>query len=178
MRAPDPRPNRTRQALTAALLELLAEKRWEKIRVQDILDRSGIGRSTFYAHFNSKFDLLVAGIPNQLQPLASSDQDVPDLLPLFRHAEEMQPILRPLLSQAVFAEINDSFHRELRASWVDHLNKRGVSAEEAEFAAELLAAGFLATVKTWVLNKCQRPASELCATYESYSAAIITEARI
>ncbi len=54
----DPRIQRTRQLLQQALVELVAEKGFQAITVQDITHRARINRATFYAHFVDKFDLL------------------------------------------------------------------------------------------------------------------------
>lgn len=54
----DPRIRRTREMLFRALGELLHEKTFEAITMQDIADRSTINRGTIYAHFKDKFALL------------------------------------------------------------------------------------------------------------------------
>jgi AcrR family transcriptional regulator len=56
----DPRVKRTRKLLQDALLELLAEKNFDAITVQDIAERSTINRATFYAHFVDKYDLFAS----------------------------------------------------------------------------------------------------------------------
>jgi AcrR family transcriptional regulator len=58
MNEADPRVRRTRKLLQDALVELLAEKSFEAITVQDIATRSTINRATFYAHFADKYDLF------------------------------------------------------------------------------------------------------------------------
>ncbi len=58
----DRRVRRTRQLLREALLSLIQEKGFEALTVQDIIDRANVGRSTFYAHFMNKEDLLVSGL--------------------------------------------------------------------------------------------------------------------
>jgi len=54
----DPRVRRTRQLLEEAFSQLIHEKDFQSITVQDITERAGINRATFYAHFADKYALL------------------------------------------------------------------------------------------------------------------------
>lgn len=54
----DPRVKRTRELLEHAFMELLKEKGFQTITVQDITERAGVNRATFYAHFADKYALL------------------------------------------------------------------------------------------------------------------------
>ena len=54
----DPRIKRTRLLLERAFSELLHEKDFNSISVQDITERAGINRATFYAHFPDKYALF------------------------------------------------------------------------------------------------------------------------
>ena len=49
---------RTSKAITNALISLLKEKPFEKITVQDILDRTPVTRATFYSHFHDKYEII------------------------------------------------------------------------------------------------------------------------
>ncbi len=59
--AMDRRSARTRRSLHQALMTLILRKGYEDITVQDILDEADVGRSTFYAHYTGKDDLLRRG---------------------------------------------------------------------------------------------------------------------
>jgi AcrR family transcriptional regulator len=65
----DPRIKRTRQLLHRAFTELLTEKTFEEITVNDIAERSTINRATFYDHFPDKFALLEDIIADSFQAL-------------------------------------------------------------------------------------------------------------
>ena len=54
----DRRSQRTYRLVSSAFTELLSEKFYEEIIVQNILDRVGIGRTTFYAHYFDKEGVL------------------------------------------------------------------------------------------------------------------------
>lgn len=56
----DRRSRRTRQALHQALIRLIVERGYDEITVGDIADAADTGRSTFYAHFTGKEDLLLS----------------------------------------------------------------------------------------------------------------------
>ena len=54
----DPRVKRTRLLLEQAFMDVLREKGFQTITVQDITERAGVNRATFYAHFDDKYALL------------------------------------------------------------------------------------------------------------------------
>ena len=54
----DPRVKRTRNLILRAFEQLLAEKGFESISVQDVTDKAEINRATFYKHFVDKYALL------------------------------------------------------------------------------------------------------------------------
>lgn len=53
----DPRVKRTRGLIQQAFFDLLAEKSFHQVSVQDIAERATVNRTTFYAHFDDKYEL-------------------------------------------------------------------------------------------------------------------------
>jgi AcrR family transcriptional regulator len=54
----DPRVKRTRESLEQAFTDVLHDKGFQAVTVQDITRRAGVNRATFYAHFPDKYALL------------------------------------------------------------------------------------------------------------------------
>lgn len=103
----DRRVRRTRRRLKEALFHLLRERPWEEITVQGIVDRADVGRSTFYAHYESKEDLLFADFDTHLRRLAEraspSREESEDArtfrfsLPILTHIQEEAAFFRVTL---------------------------------------------------------------------------------
>ena len=53
-----PRSNQTKRLLAQSLMDLMMTTPLEKISVNDIVDHAGVGRNTFYYHFEDKYDLV------------------------------------------------------------------------------------------------------------------------
>src|SRR4051812_34320371 len=68
----DRRTARTRQAIVSAFVTLVGERRYEAIRVGDIVEQADVGRSTFYDHFTGKDDLLRQSVDWLLRILAEA----------------------------------------------------------------------------------------------------------
>lgn len=72
MRNDDARIRRTRMQLGTALLNLIVEKPLRDVTVQQILDRSGVGRSTFYLHYRDIDDLLLSQLEMFCEAMSTS----------------------------------------------------------------------------------------------------------
>lgn len=109
----DRRIERTRQLLSKALMELIIERGYEGITIQDITDRANVSRTTFYLHFKDKDELLFASMQQIYDGLMPHHEK---LLPLhppgnrledvdcgdasdFRHVAEFADFYRVMLSK-------------------------------------------------------------------------------
>src|SRR5436190_14790188 len=72
----DRRQRKTRSALDAALLQLIAERPYAGITVEDIVNAADVARATFYAHYKDKDDLLAAANERLMSDLMTTVADV------------------------------------------------------------------------------------------------------
>lgn len=56
----DLRVRRTKKALFTSFVELVREKTIDEITINELCDKAGIRRATFYKHYSDKFDFITA----------------------------------------------------------------------------------------------------------------------
>lgn len=75
----DRRVQKSQEAIKNALIELMAEKKFDQITIQDISDKANVGRRTIYDHYTDKFDLLDKLIEEHLNELRNLCKSAADL---------------------------------------------------------------------------------------------------
>ena len=123
---PDRRAQRTRQTLSQALIALIQEKRYAAITVQDICDRANVGRSTFYAHYQDKDDLLASNFQQMMESLGSQvewrdSQFRFPIAPLFQHVQEHHHLYKALAWGGGFDVLLRAGQQQWRAQIEKHL---------------------------------------------------------
>jgi AcrR family transcriptional regulator len=165
-REEDRRVRRTRQLLHQALLSLIQEKGFERLSVQNILDRANVGRATFYAHFDSKEDLLVSGIEGlraslrELQHRSGARKQEPFAFSreLFEHANAHRAVFQAMVGKKSGAIIQQSFHKMLVDLMRDEVHRN-------EPVARFLAGGLYGLVIWWVDGRMRLTVDEVDALF-------------
>lgn len=161
----DRRVERTRELLQKALIELITERGYDAITIQDIVDRANVGRTTFYLHYNSKDELFMnchEAIVSKfhigpLHPLSREEllaSEAPQGMTLaYRHLENTRPLLFSIFqgkdSLLILRRIRDWNAREIEA------NVRAAFAEDDstipfDVLANYLAGAQIALVQWWL----------------------------
>lgn len=70
----DRRIAKTQEALKKAVIELMTEKNFDDITIQEIADRADVNRGTIYLHYQDKFDLLDRLIESHLNEMGEMDE--------------------------------------------------------------------------------------------------------
>lgn len=70
----DRRIAKTQEALKRAVIELMSEKHFDEITIQDIADQANLNRGTIYLHYQDKYDLLDKLIESHLNELDEMDE--------------------------------------------------------------------------------------------------------
>ena len=99
----DRRRLETRNKLLAATLKLVTDKGVEKTTMSDISDAADLGRRTFYNHFTSKEECIIAAAVGELQKLSIKVMGLisPNDDPALVVATSTQFVMRSLTKQPI-----------------------------------------------------------------------------
>lgn len=162
IRRSDRRVEKTKRALFEALVELMVEKGYEAISVADVAERANVGRSTFYAHYADKEDLLQESLRGLRQHLITAtpqrqkaDGPVhPALafsLPMLLHVREVRDLFCALAGKQQGAPVHTQLHVMLVDLVREALDAEGVATlQPAALVAEAVVGAFLSVASWWM----------------------------
>ena len=160
----DRRAQRTRRLLHQAVISLMKEKRYNSITVQDIIDRADVGRSTFYAHYQDKEDLVNNNLEEMMeelsQPLTGLNLDSQQIIPglaLFEHIQENRHVfeamgggqgLDMLLEKGLFY-----WEKRVEAQLQSLLTEGQTPEVPISLLADYVSGAFMTFIKWWLDNR-------------------------
>jgi AcrR family transcriptional regulator len=163
----DRRIQRTRDLLQKALMELINERGYEAITIQDIADHANVARTTFYVHYNSKDDLFMScheAIIHEFQsgpfhshPLSQeellSPVAPPGLTTAYQHLREawsrLSPIFQGKDGPLILRRIRDLSAQEIEAN-LRHVFGNIASTIPLDMLAHYLAGAQIALIQWWM----------------------------
>lgn len=177
----DRRQQKTRQAIFRAFSSLLERKNFGNITVQEIIDEANVGRSTFYAHFETKDDLLKAMCTDIFQHVFSDDLKQEsnhdfshaghdfekEITHILYHLQDSRKNLKGLLaceSGAIFMKYFKGYLREMFPAYVE---KRHYQAP-AEYVLDIAVCSFAETVRWWITENEEYTPEQVAAFFMEY----------
>ena len=172
----DRRQQKTRAAIFGAFERLLAQQPYSKITVQEIIDGANVGRSTFYAHFETKdallrdlctelFDHVFKDRPGMTHAFSLSQGDSHTVVAhILYHLRDEGPTLTRLLtgesSDVFITFFTDYLSEVLYTSLVNHLPRRNSRVPE-DFLQNHITGSFVNMVQWWIEGDMQESPEEL-----------------
>ena len=174
----DRRQRKTREAIFKAFTDLLSKKNFAQITVGEIIERADVGRATFYAHFETKEQLLkelceelfchmfdaMSEQKSDHRHIFDCDEHGSAFLHLFRHlAKNDNNILRLLVYQnnELFLQYFKTDLLKLAESQLDMFGDRKADKLPQNFWVNHIAATFIETVRWWIDNGMEQSAEEI-----------------
>lgn len=179
-RKPDRRVARTRELVLDAFLGLMVERGYETMTVQDLLDRSGVGRATFYAHFKGKEDLLASsvrrlqgGLREAWQQTAAghgrSERPLGFARAFFHHVDGHRRIYDLMIGRPSEVTI-DRYMRRMLGELIreDLLGRPGArrGARGLDVAVQFVTGALWSLVSWWIVTRARLSADEMHAQFE------------
>ncbi len=155
---PDRRTQRTRRQLNGALVDLIKEKRFDDITVQNVIDRAGVGRSTFYSHFRDKEDVFeqqweqfIVRLAGEINWAKAGTGSFVPVRSLFQHLQETQSFYRGLVRSGKIDAIFKSGIESLSHKIETALKRRVVKPRiPISILSNYLASELFALLKWWL----------------------------
>ncbi len=166
MKTNDLRVIKTKKALYNALIELMKNKTFEEIKVSDICTKALINRTTFYAHYDDKYELLsdcIANIKEELSKELAKNTSISntkeyyiEMIKLFLdHIEDKKDTYLAIAINNKNSILTDILYDAIDHDIIHHLSN-DISFSTKSIPSEIIAKFYLGAVTnigiTWIQN--------------------------
>ena len=151
-------PNTTKYALEDALKKLLLQKPIDKITINDLTEKCGISRMTFYYHFKDIYDLVewvcVEDGKRALQDKKTYDTWQEGIGQIFEAVLENRPFIMNVYHSVSRNKIENYLYKLTYQLIADVVEEKctgmELAQEDKRFIAEFYKYGFVGTMLDWI----------------------------
>lgn len=159
----DRRIQKSKKYLSDAFIALILEKGYEAVTVQEIIDRANVGRSTFYAHFESKEQLLFS----LLGTMNEKSKDGIDFEMLFNHCADNFQIAKAMLGKKggdlIIGHIRDVMSLKIAKDLKRDSSKSKSEQLKIYFTSAALSAALVSYLTNWLDEDMPYSSEEMSA---------------
>lgn len=166
----------TRNALGDALIELMREKPFEEIIVQQVLDRASVSRATFYTHYSDKADLLMGDVDDfweMMSTLLSRHKEVSNRIApvreLLAHVAGEQKLHAAMLASGKLRDVIElgeaHFVRGIERRFSELPCISQIPPQQRTLLAHMFASALFATLIWWLQHDKKISAAEVDDLY-------------
>ena len=150
--------NLTKKALLKAFGELIEEKPFNKITINDLTKRCGLNRMTFYYHFDNIYELMIWGLETQMHEVSKDCVNYENwktgYLRIFDFALERKMYIKKIF-QTIEQEhlehyLNQITERMVLAVIDDKIGDKKLDEDDRLFTAQICAHVLVGTLVSWV----------------------------
>lgn len=168
----DRRIKKNQAAIMNALIQLVAEKDFEKITINEIAERADVNRGTIYSHYADKYDLLDKCIKAQLEHLieicstVDETESYPSKSSLLRTLEQVEKnahFYRNLLSNKGIPFFRNHLQEMMHRQIMEQIAGNNLSLDELskEILVQFLSSAIVGVIEWWFTHTMPCSAEEL-----------------
>lgn len=160
----DLRVQRTKKALITTFSDLLETKSFENITIQDLCEKANVRRSTFYRHFNDKYDLLnhiVGTLIEYFRTLHLPEIDPKDSRQFFNKfmkdilffISDNKTMVKSVISINIYSEVYQILYNQIYAvvkRQIEFDKQIGQFYIDEFIYGEFLTGGILSVILNWI----------------------------
>jgi AcrR family transcriptional regulator len=172
----DRRVDRSRRRLHEALVALILERGWDRVTVHAVCVRADVGRSTFYAHFADKEELLIGGLDHVRDDLRAHGGGATPfgfVHGLIEHVGASRRLVRAVIGKHSGLAVQRRFRAIVLELMDDELVARGVAAADRASAARFLGGALVELLIGWVDGASPRDGAEVVARFVALAAPVV-----
>lgn len=161
----DRRIAKSQEAIKKAVIELMSEKNFDDITIQDISDRANVSRGTIYLHYSDKYDLLdklIAEHINEMRVICESTSELDFIdanLPWFEYLENHYLFFSTMLASKGAPSFRSQFVKFLIEEFkdeVDNTNGKNNGLNE-DVILQFIVTSYVGIVEWWFRNGMPYP---------------------
>lgn len=187
----DRRQKKTREAIFGSFTRLLSQKNYNQISVQEIIDEANIGRTTFYAHFETKDYLLrdlceelfghiidtAMGLPHGHYHYSCGSKADSVFLHLLRHLQENDRNILELLSsqnnEIFLRYFKSNLKKLIRIQYADTGMLKNEKLPE-DYLVNHISSSFVETVDWWLSRQMKESPEQITEYFLSVIEPVFT----